>query len=121
MSGRMNQGAPEDRLRRRSQWRTRPLGESEKRWLMGEARRNVQRRSCEIAARGATRCDARCDVRRNAHEVYATPRDSVSSTGILPVPQVAGRGVSAMPGNVGGVGFGSSRGTACRARRKNLA
>src|SRR3984957_730146 len=73
-SGRMNQGAG-GRPRRRSQLRTRPLGESEKRWLMGEARREVrrvvQRGSCDVAAR-----DARCA--EIAHEVYATPRDSVT-------------------------------------------
>ena len=89
ISGRMNQGAVGRRPRRRSQLRTRPLGESEKRWLMGEARREVrrvvQRGSCDVAARGA-RCAA------IAHEVYATPRDSVTGAvaqAFLPVPQVA--------------------------------
>ena len=67
----MNQGAVGRRPRRRSQLRTRPLGESEKRWLMGEVRRVVQRGSCDVPAR-----DARCA--EIAHEVYATPRDSVT-------------------------------------------
>jgi hypothetical protein len=59
--------------------------------------------------RGAC-CDLRgatCSVRRNAHEVYATPRNSV----MRPVlPKTAHRCVIVF-----------SRGTACRARRKNLA
>src|SRR5580704_18413963 len=44
---------------------------------MGDAWRIVQRGSCDIAARGAKR-SAACAVRRNAHEVYATPRNSVT-------------------------------------------
>ena len=60
---RTNQGAV-GRPRRRSQLRTRPLGESEKRWLIGEVRRVVQSGSCDVAARGAPQSHMKYTRRR---------------------------------------------------------
>jgi hypothetical protein len=102
----------------------------------GDCGRRAMLLSPRIAPRSASQCAAQKNSPRRrgrAQGSQAGLRElsgtrAMQSAGtvlvaqaILPVPQVARSAASEMRGSDGGVGLTLSRGTACRARRKNLA